>query len=581
MPPFFGTRWFRWIALTAALFLYAAVHLHDPTLAPVSDDPAEIAYVTAMTDWTECLGVEYLGMFRPVKNLIFYAVIHGGFEHSAFKLTGLALLVPCFFATYLLLGRLLRSPSWAAVGAGLWLWHPANVVIFNWASAQNIAVFHLFSVLTLLAVDTAPQATDRARFGAWLAAVFGAAMVALFSYETAVALPLLGAALLGFRQGRAGWQRRHTIAIATLALAVGFFLIVRFGLLPRSYDTVAINPAIAPSPDWMLPVVSSVAYFEHLRLILWPWDGFRFLIPLNPAAMLAPAGLAWLAIVALLAAAWRWRKTAPLLGFALFWTAFALAPILNVIPLRSGPICDYYTSVAMVGVIAALLEAARRVWRASEAGRHPQLQRTALAVVGAVVGGLLLTETARREIAWRSERDLHETVVANSVACYRSYASLAGLEIVAGNHRRALTLIEQAVTAAPWRDDYYGMQLSLSLALGVPRDRLEPAIRAVLERFPDSTAVLTAAADFHAASPATFAEAEDYYRRSLAAAVSHVDHFAALANLGTYLAISGRTEEAIVVYEAYLKDAPESPMIVQNLARAREALRAGEAATVP
>jgi protein O-mannosyl-transferase len=318
-----------------------------------------------------------------------------GLRPQGYRLTSLALHLGCA-ALAAALWRRLGATGFVAGAAGLLhALHPALVEAVH-APGFRADVLCLFFMLAGLH----GFAWMRRRPAAGLALGLGGTVLALLSKETALALPLaLGAAMGLFPRAFPASGRLRGAAWAGCAAVAAAF----FGLW------LATAPALqAAGGSWngeslRFPetVFSAPALWTHaLRGLAAPW-------PPQVAATFEPvrsaASLRFWAGLGLMGvwgwAAWRRRRSDPLLALGLAWTAAFFVPVSNLLPLFH-PVAERYLAPMAPGFALAAacgLDRLRTGWRGA-----------ALAGLAVAQTGLVLARVAEWSSADRLWTKAHE-----------------------------------------------------------------------------------------------------------------------------------------------------------------------------
>ena len=541
--------------------IYLCLHLQTGVVAPLSDDFRQISFTESMDSFLGCFRLESFGMFRPVKSILFYAVVKGGLPYEAFQWIGAIMAGLCLIVTFCLLRRIFQSPHLAVCGALVWLFLPLNVVIFNWASALNVGGYYFFSLLSLLLAESYLKASCRSSQWILLALCCLAYAWALLSYEMALSVPLLIALYIFvfLRECRKFslylWLGGGLIAVTLV------YLSARSMLLSGATATISGNQLIGQSEWWELSLASSWSYVEHLRFLFWPFSGFEFLIPFDPRAHLVDALLAWACIAASVLLSLKYFSQFRYALFAWLWSALALATVLNVIPIGAGPLAEYYMPLAAIGWVVVFLAILQK-YVANLLGR---------VLLAALLLVLFGVETGKRESLWGSEASLYAGVVEASERAHAPYALLSQIRLGAGRSQEALQLVEQAMEMAPANVDYVGLWLSILLKGSQPLHKLAPVFEEALRLYPNDAPILLAWGDYLIEMQDS-ERAELIYQQAYTQAKTKYLRATALNNLGLIEVARGNLLKA----EAYFGDAhllkPQDSSIRQNYEQVQEDL---------
>ena len=235
-----------------------------------------------------------------------------------------------------------------ALAALFWSLHPLRVEAVAWASAMPYALSLMFALLAVLA-----WLDDRV----WTAAILTA--LSLFSRPLALALPVV----LFLVRRPATTRGRVALGLAAAA-----------ALLAAAAESSARLTATLTEfgPGARLTLAAS-APWRYLWRTIWPAS----LTPLDPLA-LAPRtdtltiALGGAAVALVSAAAWRSRKTSPVMAGA--WASYLLllVPAMGLVPSGLQATADRYAympGVALAVALAAILSRAQsRVGRVGQVG---------------------------------------------------------------------------------------------------------------------------------------------------------------------------------------------------------------------
>ncbi len=552
-----GSAYWQWLCLCLGISVYLFMHFSTGSVAPISDDFRQIEFTKNIDSVLDCFQPDSFGMFRPVKSLIFYAVVQNGLGHQTFQWIGAAMAVLCLLVTLALLRRILSNSEMAVGGALLWLFLPLNVVIFNWASALNIGAYYFFSILSLLLAESYLGSSKR--LSLLLCCV--AYLWALFSYEMALSVPLLiGLYVVVFRGESVKLSTCVYLIVGLVMVTLGY-LAARSTLLSGVNSTISANPLIAPSDWWLLSWASSLSYLEHMRFLFWPFSGFEFLIPFDPEAQLLLASLTWACIGACALLSIKAYSRFRYFCFALLWSAIALATILNVIPIGAGPLAEYYMPLAAFGwLVAGLALIQTCVSKRSI--------RVLIVLVLVVLFGL---EVSERQLLWSSETSLYTGVVEASDRAHVPYALLAQIRKQEGRLPEALQLIEQAMEMAPDKADYAGVWLRILQQSALPENRLDYIYKEAMETYPDAPPVLLAYGDyfFEKQEPE---HARVLFERALTKTTTKHTRAVALNSLGLLEIQQGNISAAKNYFREACALKPYDPSIRSNFKHAQDEL---------
>ena len=546
------------------VLVLAALYLPAVNGPPALDDVPEFAHVRTLHGLRAWVGRDCFQLWRPVKNL-FFVLFDRVAPHRPWVWHAVSLLL---FAGGVLLaaryfGILLRDERWGVLAAALWAVAPTQAAVVSWASCVNILVMTpaVFGCLLLHEESWRARGAGAGRSAALSAACL---FVALVSYESAVAV--VGLAFihdvyvdpLRLRLW-AAWRRYGALAVVTAV-----YLLVRHG---EGGSMQMANDAIVPLPGWLLS--GSSAYFALDHLLLWfcPFGGQYVLGTYNAHAQGTAAMLAvcWAAALALVVGAWlgrRWR----FVPFAAAWFAAAFAPLSNVIPLRNGPMADYYLVLPSIGLCVLVVSFARKAYGLCRRSRGRATRVGACSALALIAGWALAlpVETARWVPAWNSEEALLTATMRSRPDSFRAGAGLARLRAASGRLAEAELYARRAVELAPGFVHGYYALCDVLQRKGEHREALTALDRA-RELRPGDPAPLVLAGHIHGAILGDAEQSETLYRLALSLPWNHEYSRTAALNLGDAYFRSGQLTNAIHVWQDASGHMPRDPDFHHNL----------------
>ena len=427
----------------------------------------------------------------------------------------LVCLVACRFAHASNSGHPQNAALAASVSALLWALHPLRVEPVVWASAMPYALALVFGLLATLA---------------WLQARAASAailvLLSLLSRPLALTLPVV----LWMIRRPVTTRERSAVLFAAASAAVAAAA-ESYARLTASFDEFGLGARLT---------LAATAPWRYLWRAVWPVG----LTPLDPLALTPRTdllaivlGLGGIAIAS--AAAWRWRRTLPVVAGA--WAAYLLllAPAMGVVPSGLQATADRYTYLPAVPLSIAVAFLLARAARVSDTvASSPRCLTPYCVGIAAVV--TLAALTWRQTQYWRDSVTLWTHAVEvdpqNDVALYNLGAALGD----AGRRDEAIARYEQVLAIVPAHD-----------AARRNRDLLEAA------RLEDEGNGLASRRDL-AAAISRYAEAVKLDPRR-----TH-----ARAGLGVALTELGRVEEALPHLQAALDQGAADPAVSNALAYA-------------
>jgi tetratricopeptide (TPR) repeat protein len=362
-----------------------------------------------------------------------------------------------------------RAP-WAAFGALLFLLHPFQAESVAYISGRSDALCGMFACASFAAF-----LCRRSSAISWagvlpVVLLFGAAVL---TKEQAVVLPALFVLTdlwwnpdSPLRAVRANWKLYAVLALgAAGAVALFWNLIAGFGtggsagfsmkeLTWYQYLFTEFRAVFAYVFNFLLPVNLSV-----------DWD-----FPFSHTILEHGAIFGLAALLALAAAAWRYRRTFPLAGYGYFVFLVLLSPTSSVLPIKD-PIADRRMYLPMLGLILIAIDLLRRL----------KVERKVLAMgAAALLVAAALATHARAEV-WSSPITLWQDTARQSPNKFRAHFHLAYAYQEEGRNDLAVAEFQKTAELSPPTAD-------LLLDWGLAYDGLNQPEKA-LEKFRQAAAV--------------------------------------------------------------------------------------------
>jgi hypothetical protein len=442
------------------------------------------------------------------------------------------------------------SMAIALIAAGWWTLHPLQTASVTYISQRAEAMMGLCYLFTLYAFIRGTGADNRTGWR-WLA-------VASCAMGMAIKEPMATAPLLVFVYDRVfvsgswaeAWRRNRT---THLGLAASWLLL---GALMLSHSDGARGiGATADVTPWIYALTEFKVVVKYLGLALWPHP---LVFDYGPGIMLngIAAALPWMLVVGGLLAAtvFAWRRS-PALGFLGVAFFLILAPTSTVVPVTFQPMAENRLYLPLAAVMAGLALAVHRV-----AGRRSLW-------VGAVIAGIFLTLTVRRNSDYATEERIWEDNLAKQTGNWRAHYSL-GLLYSKLPGREADTL-EQFAATVRLRPDHADAQSNLAGMLLNAPGRLNEAIahaEAALRLNPNHVYAHANLGLALAQVPGRENEALGHFTAAVRLAPDDAEARSTLAN--ALFSIPGRLNEALVQYEAAIRLRPNQPDLRNNYAGA-------------
>lgn len=313
--------------------------------------------------------------------------------------------------------------------------HPLQVEVVAWASAYPYVLSLNFLLLSLIAYLRPAEAKSRSVMF-WLSAALYA--ISQLVRASAVAFPVV-LALLDFYPLRRSLTRRVLIEkLPFVAIALGV------AVAESSARELATLQEVGIGARLTLAATAPFIYLWRtvLPLRLTPLDP----LPIEPRAALMPLLLGAAGLVTLTVAAWRARKSHPVLTVAWGMYLVLLAPAVGLTPSGQQATADRY--MYLPGVVLSLL-----IGSAAAYAMSPQPARRIVATVGSLAVGVLLMKTTSQQVRW-----WHDSVTLwsraaelderNDIATYNLAIALAR----AGREDEAIARYEQTLALVPDHD---------------------------------------------------------------------------------------------------------------------------------
>jgi len=423
---------------------------------PIGDDDDEFAFVQGAGSFSQLLRGDCYGLFRPAKNVMFYAAARLSpttmWPRHALSLV---LFAACTLLAFVWLRKRFSRPAWALAGTSAWALAPTQVSSVAWFSCANILAGACCVLGGSLLYDKyrAHSAEGNARQPWLLAGICFLYALAILSYESFLVMPALLALEDAARRG-IDWRSKHfRLPYAGMAVVAALCLTGR-QLAQSSYSLH--NSNFGPIAPLQLSFASAWLTVDHLRVFFWPFGQQRITSTFvwGVTAPIWQLALCWALLLSVGTAAVALRRHIPLLGFGVAWLFLSFLPMSNLIPLRSGPYGDYYLVIPSLGLVAALLAIAEAVAEKFTVRRSlwaPAALIAAMTVWRGACGLLAFYWGA----AWNSEELLWSRTLAARPDAFTVRAELARVRLVQGRLDEAQSLAAAALAQAPWQEHAY------------------------------------------------------------------------------------------------------------------------------
>lgn len=362
-------------------------------------------------------------------------------------------------AFQLLRGRFEHAQPAAVLTAAIFGVHPLRVESIAWVTERKDLLFAFLYLLALLAYLRWVVRGNRRDYWACLLLFVGSAL----AKSTAVTLPLVLLLLDAF------WKRRvalwEKIPFFTVSLIIGAATIV--AQASGNGETVVGTGVI---PLWARPgLVGYCTLFYvgkffcpfHLSAVYPTFEDFGW-TPLHAFGYL-------LVFFVLLAAAFTFRRRAPIILPSWLFYLITLSPTIGLIPVGVHVVADRFTYVPLIGV--ALPLSVGVVALANKRCRSQPIIATTIAVLLVVLAIL----SAKRSVVWTNTETLFHNALAEDPNCYPALVNLTVYYTRTKQLEEAIDCGTRAVAIAP--NGLVGRK-SLATAL-VQAGRYREAIKAL------------------------------------------------------------------------------------------------------
>ncbi len=403
--------WAPWAAALAALMVL--YEIYSPSInAPFVLDDRYLPYFSAhvsnrFSDW--------VGLLRPLLMLSYWIdySIAGGSDPFVFHATNIAI---HFLASAVVVFVMLKLLEWAGlerpqrialaiICGAIFLVHPLQVEAVAYTSGRSDALSTLFYYAAFAAF-----LWRRNEAIGWVDAIavlvlFGAAIA---SKENTLTLPALLLLTDYFWSRGSLSKNRNLYGLMAAAAAIGAKMV--WGVI-RNQQTAGFHT------EGLTP---AMFFFTECRVI-WTYIRMFFLpfgqnvdpdIPLSQSIMDHGAIFGLIGLIALVAAAWIYRKRFPLASFGVFVFLLLISPTSSIVPIKD-VMSERRVYLPMIGLLLICCEALRRTeWKQA-------------AKIGAAVVLLFSILTYQRAAVWAGPLTLWSDAVAKSPNKYRAQFQLA------------------------------------------------------------------------------------------------------------------------------------------------------------
>ena len=398
----------------------------------------------------------WLGI-RPLLMTTFWANLHlsSGKNTFAYHAVNVALHAIAAILLFFVLRRLLewaKTPNrdvFAAFGAAVFLLHPIQTEAVSYVAQRGEdmgACFYFAAFCIFLYRKPGPISWPRALS---IAALYGTAVI---TKEHTVTLPaLLLLTDYFFNPGYSFEGIKRNWRLYSL-IATGFFMAMGLALYYLTGDKVSVGFQLPEFNGAQYLFTQFRVFFAYIALFIYPlWQTIDYDFPISKS-LLDPGSLTSLAaLLALLYAAFRYRRRFPLAAFGFFAFGALLLPTSSVIPIRD-VIADRRLYLPMIGLLLITIEFLRR-WNPG---------RTALIATFSCISALMAFGSYQRNEKWKSAVSLWADAVEKNPDKARVQFGLAATEFMAKRCHESIPHYERAIELTKKPD--YQLQMNLGLA---------------------------------------------------------------------------------------------------------------------
>ncbi len=471
------------IVLTLALVLTFVAYIGTLGFPFVSDDRGQIVenpwiqswrfvprYFTHHV-WGGILPEVFVNYYRPVFLLwlrVNYTMF--GLDPRGWHLTSILLHLVVTLLVYVLTSRLFADRLSAALASMVFGLHPIHIESVAWVSGVTEPLMAVLLIPSFLCYLKYEEQGSRCRL--WLAGSLFLCLVAMFSKETALILPMI---IFVYEwifwadpreaTGRGDWARRFRNA---LRCATPYLALIPLYLIARILALKALSRTITPLPFSTIVFTWPSLLWHYLKLLVWPVGLSPFYgTPYVTRPGFLNVGLPLAALCAATLILWAWaRRPGPglllesdtarprIVAFASMWLVLPVIPLLNLRVLPQDDIAhDRYMYLPSVGfaMIAALAMQEIRI------GRGRRIRREAAQVaVTLIVAALFVIGTVFQSVAWADDLLIYHRGVAAGLNKKFLDTNLANILAERGYYDDAIKIYQRVLVRYPayWSANY-------------------------------------------------------------------------------------------------------------------------------
>jgi len=380
--------------------------------------------------------------YRPVVTVSYYVDhLFWRLNPAGYHLTSLVVHTLAAIAVYALVLTLVKRFSFAVAAAAVLVVHPVSteaVVSPGFREDLFTGLFYFTAVSLFIAFNRA-----RGRRGhCFYALCVISYLLALFSKEMALSLPLLVLAVIWTVPSARGWKRSLLWPRwAGLCAVTVLYALVRFVLLSNPAAPHAEYPAAGIAANVL---TMARVFISYVRELFFP-IGLSAEYAIAPASAGDSRGLAAAAalLVIIALALWkRWRW--PVVSLGVLWFFIALIPVANIVPLYNIK-ADRYLYIPLAGFCLFLGACGAAL---AERADKPFTQRLPIWALSLAVIALALLAGFRAS-DWRSPVALWNQVLERNPGSFRAHINLGRASAQMQRYDQAILHYEHARELRP------------------------------------------------------------------------------------------------------------------------------------
>jgi protein O-mannosyl-transferase len=553
--PIHPARW-RALLLVAG---GAAAYANSLTAPFVFDDHGSIAdnlFIRHLWPLTTALSapVQSAVAGRPVVSLslaINYAL--GGLNPVGFHAWNLGVHLLCGLLIYGIIRRTLSageanpsSPSNLAFACALvWLIHPLNTEVIDYAIQRTESMMGLFYLLTLYAAMRTMSAGGPA--WGWSAAAIGSCALGMATKESMVTAPvmvLLYDATFWTGSIRRALRARWHVYLGLFATWLILAALIWSG--PRSHSA-GFSSGVTP---WMYLLNQPAMLVQYLKLAFWPHGlVLDYGEPRAVAWQAAlPYGLVILALLAATGAAWRKR---PALAFLGTWFFVTLAPASSIVPVATEVGAERRMYLPLMAIVVLVVVGGRLLIARLAAAADSRRRSRSEAVVLAAACCVLAAFTLQRNAEYHDRTGIWQTVLERRPHG-RAHYNLGIEWREQGNRPEAIRHYQLALTDEPAAHYAVGFELDAD----GQRDAAIRHYREYIRLRPDDANVVRAYVLLGRAlkTEGQLEAASEAFRQAVERQPANVDGWAGLSEI---FLKQERFDEAVQAHRQYVRLQPD------------------------